>query len=238
MFKKKSKTQLASQKTAAVSLISLLNTRSTIAEQYRTIRTNIQFTASSDHPVKSIVITSSGPSEGKSLTAANLAIVFAKSGKKTLLLDGDMRKPTVWKTFRLSNRKGLSTLLVSPDEVADSIQKTTIDNLSVLTSGPQPPNPSELLGSTREEVIMDQLTRLFDVIIVDMPPVVTVTDAQIVASKADGTILVAREGLTKKAALLKAKQLLKIAHARILGVVYNAVDSAKDADYYYYYNDK
>ena len=198
MFKKKSKTQLASQKTAAVSLISLLNSRSTIAEQYRTIRTNIQFAASSDHPVKSIVITSSGPSEGKSLTAANLAIVFAKSGKKTLLLDGDMRKPTVWKTFRLSNQKGLSTLLVSPDDIADSIQKTTIDNLSVLTSGPQPPNPSELLGSTREEVIMDQLTRLFDVIIVDMPPVVTVTDAQIVASKADGTILVAREGVSEK----------------------------------------
>lgn len=234
MFKKKSKTQLASQKTAAVSLISLLNSRSTIAEQYRTIRTNIQFAASSDHPVKSIVITSSGPSEGKSLTAANLAIVFAKSGKKTLLLDGDMRKPTVWKTFRLSNQKGLSTLLVSPDDIADSIQKTTIDNLSVLTSGPQPPNPSELLGSTREEVIMDQLTRLFDVIIVDMPPVVTVTDAQIVASKADGTILVAREGVSEKAALLKAKQLLEIAHARILGVVYNGVDSASDAGYYYY----
>lgn len=234
MFKKKSKTQLAIQKTAAVSLISLLNSRSTIAEQYRTIRTNIQFAASSDHPVKSIVITSSGPFEGKSLTAANLAIVFAKSGKKTLLLDGDMRKPTVWKTFRLSNQKGLSTLLVSPDDIADSIQKTTIDNLSVLTSGPQPPNPSELLGSTREEGIMDQLTRLFDVIIVDMPPVVTVTDAQIVASKADGTILVAREGVSEKAALLKAKQLLEIAHARILGVVYNGVDSANDAGYYYY----
>lgn len=234
MFKKKSKTQLASQKTAAVSLISLLNSRSTIAEQYRTIRTNIQFAASSDHPVKSIVITSSGPSEGKSLTAANLAIVFAKSGKKTLLLDGDMRKSTVWKTFRLSNQKGLSTLLVSPDDIADSIQKTTIDNLSVLTSGPQPPNPSELLGSTREEFIMDQLTRLFDVIIVDMPPVATVTDAQIVASKADGTILVAREGVSEKAALLKAKQLLEIAHARILGVVYNGVDSANDAGYYYY----
>lgn len=234
MFKKKSKTQLASQKTAAVSLISLLNSRSTIAEQYRTIRTNIQFAASSDHPVKSIVITSSGPLEGKSLTAANLAIVFAKSGKKTLLLDGDMRKSTVWKTFRLSNQKGLSTLLVSPDDIADSIQKTTIDNLSVLTSGPQPPNPSELLGSTREEFIMDQLTRLFDVIIVDMPPVATVTDAQIVASKADGTILVAREGVSEKAALLKAKQLLEIAHARILGVVYNGVDSANDAGYYYY----
>lgn len=234
MFKKKSKTQLAIQKTAAVSLISLLNSRSTIAEQYRTIRTNIQFAASSDHPVKSIVITSSGPFEGKSLTAANLAIVFAKSGKKTLLLDGDMRKPTVWKTFRLSNQKGLSTLLVSPDDIADSIQKTTIDNLSVLTSGPQPPNPSELLGSTREGAIMDQLTCLFDVIIVDMPPVVTVTDAQIVASKADGTILVAREGVSKKAALLKAKQLLEIAHAHILGVVYNAVDSSKDEGYYYY----
>lgn len=234
MFKKKSKTQLASRKTAAVSLISLLNSRSTIAEQYRTIRTNIQFAASSDHPVKSIVITSSGPLEGKSLTAANLAIVFAKSGKKTLLLDGDMRRPTVWKTFRLNNQKGLSTLLVSPDDIADSIQKTTIVNLSVLTSGPQPPNPSELLGSTREDVIMDQLTRLFDIIIVDMPPVVTVTDAQIVASKADGTILVAREDVSEKAALLKAKQLLEIAHARILGVVYNAIDSAKDEGYYYY----
>lgn len=238
MFKKKSKTQLASQKTAAVSLISLLNSRSIIAEQYRTIRTNIQFAAYGAHPVKSIVITSSGPSEGKSLTAANLAIVFAKSGKKTLLLDGDMRKPTVWKTFRLSNRKGLSTLLVSPDEVTDSIQKTTISNLSVLTSGPQPPNPSELLGSTREEVIIEQLTKLFEVIIIDMPPIVTVTDAQIVASKADGTILVAREGVSEKAALIKAKQLLEIAHARILGVIYNAVDPAKDAGYYYYYSDK
>lgn len=239
MFGKSNKNEkLASKRPEAVSLVSLLDSSSTIAEQYRTIRTNIQFASSSDNPIKTLVVTSSGPSEGKSTTSANLAIVFANAGKRVLLVDGDMRKPTVWRTFRMNNEKGYSTLLTTRDDVKTAIQKTSIGGFDILTSGPKPPNPSELLGSTRNDEIVKQLKDMYDIVIFDMPPVVTVTDAQIMASKVDGTILVVRDGVSEKEALFKAKDLLQIAHARILGVIYNGVDSSKDAGYYYYYSDK
>ncbi|UQS83288.1 CpsD/CapB family tyrosine-protein kinase [Bombilactobacillus thymidiniphilus] len=230
--RKKNKTKFATRP-QPVSLISLLDSRSNITEQYRTIRTNVQFASSSDHPIKSIVVTSAGPSEGKSTTAANLAVVFAKSGQKVLLVDADMRKPTVWRSFKLNNEQGLSTLLVSANDVTQAIQKTVIEELDILTSGPKPPNPSELLGSKRKDEVLLQLNYLYDIIIMDMPPVVTVTDAQIMASKADGTILVTRENMSDKTDLIKAKELLDIAHARILGVVYNCVANTKERNDYY-----
>ncbi|WP_416258883.1 CpsD/CapB family tyrosine-protein kinase, partial [Enterococcus lactis] len=128
--------------THAVSLITLTNPSSPIAEQYRTIRTNIQF--ASGQQIKTIVVTSSGPGEGKSTTAANIAVVFAKSGQRVLLVDADLRKPVVYKTFQLNNASGLSTALSSSGSVADVIQRTPVENLSILPSGPKPPNPSEL----------------------------------------------------------------------------------------------
>lgn len=221
--------------TYAVSLITLIDPSSPISEQYRTIRTNIQFASSADKQIKTIVVTSSGPGEGKSTTSANLAVVFAKSGQRVLLVDADMRKPTVYKTFSLNNASGLCTVLSTSTSVLEAAQKTVIDNLSVLTSGPKPPNPSELLGSARMNQVMEEAKNLYDVVIFDMPPVVAVTDAQIMASKADGTILVVRENVARKESLTKARDLLNMVQARIIGVVYNGAEHSKDSGYYYYY---
>ncbi|MGG5341714.1 CpsD/CapB family tyrosine-protein kinase [Enterococcus sp. AZ192] len=221
------------QKTKAVSLITLADKSSPISEQYRTIRTNIQY-AMIDRDLKTLVVTSSGPSEGKSTTSANLAIVFANSGKRVLLVDADMRKPTVAKTFSLDNVRGLSTLLGSREVMLHQVvQSSGIDNLFLMTSGPKPPNPSELLDSRRMEELIQDLKQQYDLVIFDMPPVVAVTDAQIVSSKSDGTILVVRENVSKRDSLLKAKNLLELVDANILGVVYNGSKSITDQGYYY-----
>ncbi|RGW11595.1 CpsD/CapB family tyrosine-protein kinase [Enterococcus asini] len=232
----KNKKQRNHEHSEAVSLITIADKSSPIAEQYRTIRTNIQF-ASADRKIQTIVVTSSGPSEGKSTTAANIAVVFANSGQRVLLVDADMRKPTVHKTFGLTNEVGLSKVLSSNNSVLEMSRPSIVDNLSILTSGPKPPNPSELLGSTRMNQVIEEARHLYDVIIFDMPPVVTVTDAQIMASKADGTLLVVRENVTRKDALTKAKDLLEMVQAKVLGVVYNGAQNLKDQGYYYYNND-
>lgn len=223
------------QKTNPVSLITLVDPSSPVSEQYRTIRTNIQFASSVDRKLQTLVVTSSGPREGKSTTSANLAVVFAKSGQRVLLIDADMRKPTVFKTFQLTNEVGLSTILSTNRNIDEATQKTSIENLSILPSGPKPPNPSELLGSARMNQVIEEARHLYDIIIFDMPPVVAVTDAQIMASKADGTLLVARENVTRKDALTNAKNLLEMVQARVLGVVYNGTQNMKDQGYYYYY---
>lgn len=221
------------QITKAVSLITMADKTSPVSEQYRTIRTNIQY-AMVDKALKTLVVTSSGPNEGKSTSAANVAIVFANSGQRVLLVDADLRKPTVAKTFGLANTHGLSTLLSSRDtNLGQVVQSVGIDNLSVMTSGPKPPNPSELLGSVRMNQLMQDLKGLYDLIIFDMPPVVAVTDAQILSSKADGTMLVVREDVSKKDSLLKAKTLLQMVNANVIGVIYNGAKKASDQGYYY-----
>lgn len=232
----KNKKQRNHEHSEAVSLITIADKSSPIAEQYRTIRTNIQF-ASADRKIQTIVVTSSGPSEGKSTTAANIAVVFANSGQRVLLVDADMRQPTIHKTFGLTNEVGLSKVLSSNNSVLEMSRPSIVDNLFILTSGPKPPNPSELLGSTRMDQVIEEARHLYDVIIFDMPPVVTVTDAQIMASKADGTLLVVRENVTRKDALTKAKDLLEMVQAKVLGVVYNGAQNLKDQGYYYYNND-
>ncbi|NLM66902.1 MAG: CpsD/CapB family tyrosine-protein kinase [Enterococcus sp.] len=220
--------------TKAVGLITLVDPSSPVSEQYRTIRTNLQFASSIDRRLQTMVITSSGPGEGKSTTSANLAIVFAKAGQRVLLVDADMRKPTVYKTFQLSNNIGLSTLLSTNESIIEAVQQTMVDNLSVLPSGPKPPNPSELLGSQRMNQVINELKQSFDIVIFDMPPIVTVTDAQIMASKVDGTLLIVRENITNKESLSKAKELLKLVNAHVLGTVYNGAKQTKDQSYYYY----
>lgn len=220
--------------TKAVGLITLTDPTSPISEQFRTIRTNIQFASSSDKRLQTMVVTSSGPGEGKSTTSANLAVVFAKSGQRVLLVDADLRKPTVYKTFQLNNAKGLSTILSTTQNVTEIVQDSGIENLSVLTSGPKPPNPSELLGSVRMNQVIQELRNTYDIVIFDMPPIVTVTDAQIMASKVDGTLLVIRENVTNKESLGKATELLKLVNARVLGSVYNGASQTKDQGYYYY----
>lgn len=226
--------KLDSQQRKGLSLISKLRPKSVIAEQYRTIRTNIQFSMI-DRDVKSIVLTSSGPWEGKSTTAANLASVFTDQGKQVLLVDADLRKPTVQRTFGLSNIEGLTTLLSEPEkQISEAIQQVTGTDLHVLTSGPIPPNPSELLNSHRMNGLMKRFEEMYDIIIYDMPPVTSVTDAQIMAAKADGVVFVIRHGVSQKDSVMNAKELLEMVNANILGVVFNGVEKKTAQSYYGY----
>jgi len=214
-------------------LITIDNPRSPITEQYRTLRTNIEF-SSVDKEYKTIVVTSSSPAEGKSTTVANLAVTFAQQGKKVLLIDADLRKPTVHYTFNLKNVRGLTNVLTKQTILTDSVQSTEVEHLSVLTCGPIPPNPAELLGSEAMSLFIETAKAQFDVVLFDTPPVLAVTDAQILANKVDGSILVISSGNTEQDAARKSKDLLESAKANIIGVVLNR-KKAKDSQYYYYY---
>ncbi|MGL9729284.1 hypothetical protein IGI44_002661 [Enterococcus sp. DIV0756] len=221
-------------KPASVRLITLQEPTSNISEQYRTIRTSINF-ASVDKQLKTLVVTSAGPGDGKSTTSANLAVAFADTGMNVLLVDADLRRATVHMSFQLPNHRGLSTLLSEKNSgVKEAIHHTNVDNLFVLTSGPKPPNPSELLGSHRMSRLIDQLASEFDLVIFDVPPVISLADAQLLSSKVDGTLLVLREGKTQRQNAVKAVERLKEAHSNIIGAVYNGVSKIED-DYYHYY---
>lgn len=235
MFKsKRNRLNLTDSQKNGASLVTITKPNSTIAEQFRTIRTNIQFSMI-DKELKSLVFTSSGPGEGKSTTSANVAVVFATQGKRVLLVDADMRKPTVHKSFQLSNHEGLTTLLTEKSvALGNVINETQIENLYVLTSGPIPPNPSELLDSKKMNTIIEALEASFDLILFDMPPIVSVTDAQVMASKTDGTVFVIRNGVANKDAVLKAKELLEIVNANVVGTIFNGLEKRKDKAYKYY----
>lgn len=218
------------------SLIAMTNPRSPISEQYRTIRTNIEF-SQVDRDLRTLMVTSTGPSEGKSTTVANLATVFAQQGKQVLLIDADLRKPTMHYTFRLQNTTGLTNVLTRQLELKEAIFKSQIPNLFLLPSGPIPPNPAELLGSKRLKELLVELKEEFDVVLFDTPPVLAVTDAQILSNQCDGTILVVSSGATENDSALKAKELLEKANANLIGVVLNN-KKIKEANYYYYYGEK
>lgn len=220
--------------TNPVNLITLLNPNSPISEQYRTVRTNLQFAVAGDQPLRSMAVVSSGPDEGKSTSSANLAVVFAQAGRRVLLVDADMRKATVHKTFGLSNEVGLSNLVSGQQSASSVIQPSGVDNLSVMTAGPTPPNPAELLNSHRMNVVIEELYQMFDLIVFDLPPVMTVADGLIMASKTDGTVVVIHEGVTRKDSIIEAKNRLIQAKARILGVIYNGVEQMNKSSYYYY----
>jgi non-specific protein-tyrosine kinase len=205
---------------------------SSAAEAYRLIRTNLQFTAI-DQSVKSIMVTSSNPGEGKSTTAANLAMVMAQSELKTILVDTDLRKPTMHKLFSLSNLSGITDLLRSPDLNPDShLKATSIQNLQVITSGPLPPNPAEMLGSKRMVELIECLEELADVVIFDSPPVLAVTDSSILANRVDGVIVVCQAKRTRRKTIKEAVRRLKKGNTMLLGVVLN--QASKSAGYYYY----
>ncbi|MEW5322184.1 CpsD/CapB family tyrosine-protein kinase [Geobacillus thermoleovorans] len=215
------------------SLIAFDDPKSLISEQYRTIRTNIEFSFI-DEPLRSLMVTSSAPSEGKSTTAANLAVVFAQQGKKVLLVDADLRKPTVHYTFRLNNYAGLTSVLTSASSLSSTLQGTAVENLTVLTAGPIPPNPAELLSSRIMDRLLHELQEMYDLVLFDTPPVLAVTDAQILANKCDGTVLVVASGKTEIAAAAKAKELLEAANAKLVGVVLNQRKQRDGSGYYYY----
>lgn len=216
-----------------VHLISNYNPKSPITEQYRLIRSNLHF-SSVDKEIKTIVITSPEPSNGKSTTSANLAVVLAQQGKQVLLVDTDLRKPTIHHTFKASNLDGLTSVLTKEISLLQAIAATQVPNLKILTSGPIPPNPSELLDSKSMEMIIEELKECFDYVIFDTPPILAFADSQIMANKCDGVIMVVSSGKTKKDRAMKAKYLLEKANALLIGAVVNGV-KAKKGDYYYQY---
>ncbi|SPS03294.1 Tyrosine-protein kinase YwqD [Latilactobacillus sakei] len=214
-----------------VGLITLTDPTSVIAEQFRTIRTNIQF-SSIDEKIRSVVFTSSGPSQGKSTVSANVAVTWADQGLDVLLVDADMRRPTIHQTFQVPNKKGLTALLTNQEvDLNQVIQKTPVDHLFVLPCGVVPPNPSELLNTRKMDMLIKELTKHFDLVIFDAPPVISVTDAQILASKVDGTIMVVPQGIADKSSVLKSKELLEVVHARLLGAIMNRVKSENNGGY-------
>ncbi|MBG9455254.1 capsular biosynthesis protein [Lysinibacillus sphaericus] len=201
-------------------LLTNVHKTSIISEQFRTIRTNLKF-ALPNLSCKTILVTSSIPGEGKTTNAANIAIVFAQEGKKVLLVDADMRRPAIHYTFELLNISGLSSVLIQSDKLNEAIQETYIEGLFVLTSGPIPPNPVELLASEMMDTLIEKMIAYYDVIIFDTPPVNSVTDAQILANKTDGVLLIVNTGVVEKSSVVKAKNSLLVAQAKILGVVMN-----------------
>ncbi|MER1984840.1 MAG: CpsD/CapB family tyrosine-protein kinase [Solibacillus sp.] len=230
MFKRKKKKV---QTAFARQLITSVNPKSVIAEQFKIIRTNLNFSMPQEN-LRSIVITSTQMSEGKSTISSNLGVTYAQAGKKVIFVDADMRKPTVHHTFGLKNTTGLSNLLIKELKMNDVIQQTNIENLDVVTSGPIPPNPAELLTSSELKVLLEELKQSYDLVIFDAPPVLPVTDAQIISNIMDGTVLVVNSGETEKEGVLKAKELLEKSKANLLGVVLNNV-TLEDNNYYYRY---
>lgn len=216
-------------------LITVTQPKSPVAEQYRTIRTNIEFMAV-DREIQAILVTSATQGEGKSTTSSNLAVAYAQQGKKVLIIDTDMRRPTVHYTFRVANGLGLSSLLTRQAEKEKAILPTKIDNLSILTAGPIPPNPAELLSSRAMEHLVAQLREEFDIIIFDAPPLLQVADSRITSKLTDGVVLVVGCTTSDRQRVLKAKEQLELAEAKILGVVLNRRELTDDSAYQYYYS--
>lgn len=180
------------------------------------------------------MVTSAGPGEGKSTTVANLAVVFAQQGKKVLLVDADLRKPTVHYTFNQTNTFGLTSVLTHQISLIKAVNEPAENNLYVLTSGPIPPNPAELISSKAMEHFFEEAQELFDLVIFDAPPLLAVTDGQLLANKCEGTILVVSSGKTEKELAVKAKELLDTAKGKLLGVVLNNKKMKSNQQYYYY----
>lgn len=201
--------------------------RSVAAEQYRSIRTNINF-SQLEHGLKTVLFTSALKEEGKSTTACNMAIAFAEEGKKVLLVDADMRRPTVHFTFLQSSRTGLSSLFVDKATMAEAIKETQVANLFVLPCGPVPANPAELLGSAKMDSLMWEFKKDYDIVLFDSPPVLSVTDARILANKCDGTVLVMRAGTSEKDNVSKARDILLASKANLLGGVLNNYQMGRD----------
>jgi capsular exopolysaccharide synthesis family protein len=218
-------------------LATILYPRSAIAEAYRTLRTNVEF-ASVDAPIRTLLVTSSIPGEGKTVTAANLAVAFAQAGRRVLLVDADLRKPGAHHVFGLPNAIGLTALLRSDDVSLDAIAHSTEQaNLRVLTTGPLPPNPAELIGSQRMRTVLERLKANADLIIFDSPPLQAVTDSAILSSFLDATLFVIDASHSRRNAVRMARQALARADANVVGVVLNRIQKGKHSEYASYYGE-
>ena len=216
-------------------IISYNDPKSVISEQYRAIRTNIEY-SNVDQNTKTILVTSSDKNEGKTTTVSNLAVSFANLNKKILLIDCDLRNPSIHKMFRLNNIYGLTDILAK-DRAADKcIQETELENLYVLTAGAIPPNPAEILSSEKMKNLIEDLKNIYDYIFIDTPPIGLVTDAGALSSFIDGVVLVVKSESIEKKYLEETKKKLDAVDARILGAILNSYKSEhKDYEYYSYY---
>lgn len=218
---------------AEIDFITHYDSWSPVSEAYRAIRTNLQF-AGAGEQLKTLVFTSAIPSEGKSATVANLAIVMGQDDKHILLIDCDMRKPVIHRRFGLLNR-GLSNCFAEDLPLKEVIQADVFPNLDVVTSGPVPPNPAELLGSKKMKALLQEAAEDYDYVFLDMPPVLAVTDAVLMSSQVDGMVLVLGSGDISPDEGKQAQSVLEKVHANILGVILNKVPQHHKSGYYYYY---
>jgi len=215
-------------------LVTHLRPKSPISESYRSLRTSIQY-ARSDAPVRTLLVSSAGPKEGKSTTVANLAITMAQLNTRTLLVDADLRRPILHKLFGVRRDVGLTNLLVGKAALDEVLLPTPIDNLTLVPAGVLPPNPSELLGSQQMKECLERFRQRFEVVLLDSPPVIAVTDASLLGRLVDGVLLVVNSGSTNREALLRAKELLDQVQAPVLGVLLNNITASNMYGSYYYY---
>ena len=216
-------------------IISYNDPKSVISEQYRAIRTNIEY-SNVDQNTKTILVTSSDKNEGKTTTVSNLAVSFANLNKKVLIIDCDLRNPSIHKMFKLNNIYGLTDILAKDRAVDKCIQETELENLYVLTAGATPPNPAEILSSEKMKNLIEDLKNIYDYIFIDTPPIGLVTDAGALSSFIDGVVLVVKSESVEKKYLEETKKKLDAVDARILGAILNAYKSEqKDYNYYSYY---
>jgi tyrosine-protein kinase Etk/Wzc len=216
-------------------LVSFSNPDSPITESYRSLRTAIQF-ASIVEPIRMLLVTSSVPQEGKSTTSANLAIVMANSGMRTLLIDCDLRRPIAHANFGMPKEPGLVNVLIGDTPLTTAIRQSGIPNLDILSSGSIPPNPSELLGSRRMSEILVSLRGMYDLVLIDSPPVGVVTDGVILSTKVDATVVVVRAHKTRMEFLDRTNDDISRVSGPLLGVVLNEFDASQSygSSYKYY----
>ena len=234
--KKRNKSSLTNgHKSIRHRMITREDPKSPVSESYRTLRTNILY-SQADKQIKSILVSSPSPGEGKTTTVTNLAITFANMGKRTLLLDTDLRRPVIHNIFGLSKEPGISHYLAGTEEDFNNIiQETDIDNLYVATAGISPPNPSELLGSHKMNELIDLLREEWDMVLLDSPPIVAVTDATMISQGIDAMVLVVKSGETDREAFRRAVKSLQGIHVNLAGVVVNGISRRTSKDTYYYY---
>ena len=219
-------------------LVALTNPKSAAAEAYRALRTNIQF-ASPDKPVHTLLATSTSPDDGKSTTIANLAITFAQAGSPTVLVDADLRRPHLHRLFGLQNEAGLTSWVGEATRGKEAmaaplpLHETRVPNLHVLTSGPVPPNPAEILASQRMAELLEKLRGVAEYVLLDAPPIIAVTDAAVLSPRVDGVLLVVNAGKTRRDLAIKARDMLRQVNANLLGVVLNNATVDKSAYKYY-----
>ena len=214
-------------------LITLSDPRSPAAEAYRTLRTNLYF-SSLDRALETLVVTSAAPGDGKSTALSNLAVTMARGEKRTILVDADLRRPSLHTLFDVDNSQGLTTMAVDEDALAEPpLMATGVENLWLLPSGPLPPNPAEMLGSRRMEEVIAALKGRADIVLFDAPPVIAVTDAAVLGTKVDGVLLVVQAGKTRREHALRAKELLERVQVRIVGAVLNNAPPDQSLGGYY-----